>query len=127
MTCGDHQRSINRFIDHEIKASECAELFEHLGTCMECRRFYDSIIALGAELDKVHLTIDEMPATGWQPGVEANRQPEYRVPGQRRIAPRSSSLIFAIVAILLVTLLFSINVTIEKPAQIAPTAEMSQQ
>jgi predicted anti-sigma-YlaC factor YlaD len=126
MTCADHQRTINRFIDHEIKATECAELFRHLGACVECRRFYDTILSLGAELDKVHLTIDGMPAIPWQPSAAASRQPGYLITDQKRIAPRSSSLVFAVVVILLVTLLFSINVTIEKPAQAAPTAEMSQ-
>jgi anti-sigma factor RsiW len=122
MTCADHQRTINRFIDHEIKATECAELFEHLGTCGECRWFYDSIIALGAELDKVHPPIDETVETAWRP----SRQPVYRITDEKRIAPRPSTLAFVIVVMLVVSLLFSVSVTIEKPAQTTPTAEVSQ-
>ncbi|MCX6132779.1 MAG: hypothetical protein NTU47_03100 [Ignavibacteriales bacterium] len=59
MTCADHQRTINRLIDHEVKATDCGELFEHLGTCSECRVFYDSLLILEAELEKIQSAVDE--------------------------------------------------------------------
>jgi predicted anti-sigma-YlaC factor YlaD len=126
MTCADHQKIINCLIDHEIKATDCAELFEHLGTCAECRRFYDTILTLGTELDKIPPFMDEMTEAPVQPGLAASRRPEYRVADQRRIAPRPSSLVFAIVVMLVVTLLFSIDVKIEKPTQVIPSASTSQ-
>jgi predicted anti-sigma-YlaC factor YlaD len=127
MTCADHQRTINKLIDHEAKATECAELFEHLGTCAECRRFCDTIITLGAELDKVHSSIGELTEASWQPSVAASRQPVYRITDQKRIAPRPSTLAFVIVVMFVVSLLFSVNVTIEKPVEIMSTATANQQ
>ena len=123
MTCADHQRTISRFVDHELRATGCTELFEHLGQCEECRRFFDTILTLGAELDKIQSLTTEMPV---EPGLASIRQPDYRVADQRRMAPRPSSLIFAIVVMLMVTLLLSIDVTIEKPTQVMPSASTSQ-
>lgn len=127
MNCSDHQRTINKLIDHEAKATECAELFEHLGTCVECRRFYDTIITLGAELDKVHPSIDEIAEAPWQPSVAASGQHMYRITDQKRIVPRPSTLAFVIVLMFVVSLLFSVNVTIEKPAETSSTAAANQQ
>jgi predicted anti-sigma-YlaC factor YlaD len=126
MTCADHQRTINRFIDQEIKATESAELFEHLGKCPECRRFYDSIITLAAQLERVQLSIDEISEAPWQPGVAASRMPVHHITGQKRIAPRPSTLAFVIVVMFVVSFLFSVSVTIEKPVQIPPTTTASQ-
>lgn len=122
MTCADHQRTINRFIDHEVKAIESAELFEHLGKCLECRRFYDSIITLTTELDKIHPPIERMAEALWR----QSRRPMYQIADQNSITPRPSTLAFVIVVMLVVSLLFSINVTIEKPAQIMPSASAIQ-
>ena len=127
MNCSGHQQTINLFIDHEIKATGCAELFEHLGKCGECRRFYDTIIMLGAELDKVHASIEEIAEAPWQSSVAASRQPAYRITDQNRIVPRPSTLAFVIVVMFVVSLMFSVNVTIEKPAEIMSTAAANQQ
>ncbi|MDP2885928.1 MAG: zf-HC2 domain-containing protein [Ignavibacteria bacterium] len=127
MNCSDHQRTINRFIDHEIKATECAELFEHLGTCAECRRFYDTITMLGGELEKIHSSIDEIAEAPWQPSVAASGEHMYRITDQKRIVPRPSTLAFVIVVMFVVSLLFSVNVTIEKPVEIMSTAAANQQ
>jgi predicted anti-sigma-YlaC factor YlaD len=126
MTCTDHQRAISRFIDHEAKAAESSVLFEHLAQCAECRQFYDSIIAVGVELDIVRSSMDEATESSRAPGLAANRQPNHRVVDQKRIAPRPSTLAFVIVLMLVVSLLFSVNVTIEKPAQALPTETASQ-
>jgi hypothetical protein len=50
----------------------------------------------------------------------------YRITEEKSIAPRPSTLAFIIVVMLVVSLLFSVSVTIEKPAQTTPTAEVSQ-
>ena len=122
MNCEEYQRMINRFIDHEMKAIECTELFEHLATCEPCRQFYDAMIALGAELDKVHVSADEPVAASWRP----DRQSTLKFTDQTRVAPRPSTLAFIIVAVFLVGLLFSVNVTIEKPAPPTPFSAVSQ-
>jgi hypothetical protein len=126
MTCADHQRTINRFIDHEVKATTCGELFEHLGQCEKCRLFCDSLLALGAELDKIQRSSEENAEAPVHTIPGSTRQAVYPAAGQQRIAPRPSSLFFAIVVMLVVTLLLSIDVSIEKPAQIMPSASTSQ-
>jgi predicted anti-sigma-YlaC factor YlaD len=120
MNCNDHQQTINRFIDHEVKAKESVLMFEHLVQCAGCRQFYDSIISVGVELDKARYSIDDRAE------VVVYRQPNYSVVGHKRIAPRPSTLAFVIVVMLVVGLLFSVNVTIEEPAQIQPTTTASQ-
>ena len=122
MTCADHQIAINRFIDHEIKATECADLFEHLGNCAECRQFYDSINYLGIELDRLHSPIEEFAHVAQRQAQDSM----YRFGRQKRIAPRPSTLAFVIVLMLVVSLLFSVNVTIEKPTQTLPSEATSQ-
>lgn len=122
MSCAEHQRMISRFVDHEIKATGCAELFEHLGACGGCRQFYDTIITLSAEMDKVHLPMDETSMASWR----STRQPMPHITDQARIAPRASTLAFIIMAVFLVGLLFSVNVTIEKPAPPTPFSAVSQ-
>ncbi len=122
MNCGDHQRTINRFIDNEIKATDCTELFGHLGKCAECRQFYDSINRLGIELDKIGSPVGEFADVPQRRVLDFAHQ----FGRQRRIAPRPSTLAFVIVLMLVVSLLFSVNVTIEKPAQALPTETTSQ-
>lgn len=63
MNCRDYQRMINKLIDFEVKATESAEIFEHLGGCLECREFLDTLMKLNAELDKVRspIDVDEKP------------------------------------------------------------------
>lgn len=122
MNCEEYQRTINRFLDHEVKATESAELFEHLGTCEECRQFYDMLITLGAELDQVQHPTDLFSASSWQ----SRHQLIPRTTEATKIAPRPSTLAFIIVAVFLVGLLFSVNVTIEKPAPPSPFSAVSQ-
>ena len=122
MTCADHQRTINRFIDHEVKATDCAELFKHMGNCAECRQFYDSINYLGTELDRLHSPIEEFAHVAQRQAQDSM----YRFGSQKRIAPRPSTLAFVIVLMLVVSLLFSVNVTIEKPTQSLPSETTSQ-
>jgi predicted anti-sigma-YlaC factor YlaD len=126
MTCADYQRRINRFIDREVKAAACGELFEHLGQCEQCRAFYDSLLTVGAELDRIQPLLRENAETPVHPMFASTRQPIYFAAGQRRIAPRPSSLLFAIVVMLVVTLLFSVDVSIEKPTQVMQSAATSQ-
>lgn len=122
MDCAEYQRMISRFIDHEMKAAGCAELFEHLATCESCRQFYDSIISLGVELEKVPAPTDERMAASWRP----TRERAPLISEQTRIAPRPSTLAFVIVVIFVVGLLFSVNVTIEKPAELQTSSAGSQ-
>lgn len=120
MSCSDHQQAINRFIDHEVKAADSVVMFQHLAQCAECRQFYDTIVTIWVELDKVQYSTDEKTE------VMVNRRPNYSVVDQKRIAPRPSTLAFVIVVMFVVSLLFSVNVTIEKPAQIQSSATASQ-
>jgi hypothetical protein len=80
------------------------------------------LLTLEAELDKVHLPISHTSEEPWRSG----RQPIPRVLDGTRIAPRPSTLAFIIAAVFLVGLLFSVNVTIEKPAPPTPLSAFSQ-
>ncbi len=66
MTCADYQRTINRFIDHEVKATECAELFEHLGKCAEF---------CGTAQANMRLQVVVEPADAFSAWVAQQKQP----------------------------------------------------
>jgi predicted anti-sigma-YlaC factor YlaD len=57
---------ISRLVDLELKATTSSELFEHLGRCAQCREFYDTMMKLSAELDKIGTPLELSEATSNQ-------------------------------------------------------------
>jgi len=116
MTCADHQQTINRFIDREVKATESAELFDHLGACVECRGFFDALMNLNAELDRV------------QTGAESETtiSTRHRAFGDRRAvrgATRHGSLrsrISTFALLIVITLFIGILLSVDAGMQGAP-------
>lgn len=116
MTCADHQRTINRLIDHEVKATDCGELFEHLGTCVECRGFLDALMKLNAELDRVQTVAES----------ETTISTQYRAFGGRcavRAATRHGSLrtrISTFALLFVITLFIGILLSVDVRMQGTP-------
>jgi len=46
MKCEEYQGWISQYLDRELDESASPELFMHLGTCQECRRFLNSLLLL---------------------------------------------------------------------------------
>jgi anti-sigma factor RsiW len=118
MNCRDYQQMISRFVDQELKATAGAELFEHLGTCAQCREFLESTLKLTAELEKIEMPPELAEAVGNQrPYVGARTS----VPGfgqHRSLRSRISTFALLIMVTLFIGLLFSVN--IDKPSQAEP-------
>jgi predicted anti-sigma-YlaC factor YlaD len=55
MTCDDYKLKISALLDGEIAAADSAEIFRHMGTCIDCRQFWQDVFGLNAQLDVVGL------------------------------------------------------------------------
>ena len=87
MTCTDHQKMISKLMDCEVKAAECAELFDHLARCAECRRFFDIMTVLGNEMEKIQIPQDEVREEGWRAGGIGDRDWRSRGPITKARSP----------------------------------------
>lgn len=65
MNCSEYQRMISKFVDFEIKATQNVNMFEHLAKCAQCREFFDVLMNLNVELDKVQnpVALDQMDSS----------------------------------------------------------------
>ena len=66
MNCRDYQQMISKLVDLELKATVSSELFEHLGKCAECREFFDTLMKLTAELERIGTPLELSEATSNQ-------------------------------------------------------------
>lgn len=59
-----YQELTSQFIDHELGADDERDLFAHLGTCDECRRFLKSALVLQGDIlgTKPVQTLSRQPA-----------------------------------------------------------------
>ena len=117
MNCVDYQQMINRLIDHELKATASAKLFEHLGKCAECREFLDTMMKLTAKLDKVEMP-PELSEEASRLVYVADRKSAPRIAQRRSFRARISTFALLIMLTLFIGLLFSVN--IDKPSQAEP-------
>jgi predicted anti-sigma-YlaC factor YlaD len=51
MTCDEYQLRISMLLDGEVAAADSGEIFNHLGSCTECRLFWHNVLALNAQLE----------------------------------------------------------------------------
>jgi predicted anti-sigma-YlaC factor YlaD len=51
MTCDEYQLKISALLDGEVAAADSGEIFNHLGSCTECRLFWHNTLALNAQLE----------------------------------------------------------------------------
>jgi predicted anti-sigma-YlaC factor YlaD len=125
MNCNDYQRWINRIVDHEARATESTELFEHLGKCAECCGFLDALMKLNAELERIQTVAES----------EKDMSTEHRAFGDRRAVRcaakhgtlRSRILTFAllIMVTLFIGTLLSVDVRLQRTPEPVPQ-EMAQ-
>lgn len=114
MTCADHQRTINRFIDHEIKATECAELFEHLGICAQCRELFDALMNLSAELDGIQIAAELEKPPSTQSRSFGDRSAIRGEAKQKSFRSRVSTLALLVMVTFFIGILLSIDITMQR-------------
>jgi predicted anti-sigma-YlaC factor YlaD len=96
MECTDYQRLISSLRDGELQSDPAADVFRHLSSCPECRKFYFELQALDGALDRI---ADDVPATPAARPVMAHVVPTEHMWWDRRIALRIPVLALLICAI----------------------------
>jgi predicted anti-sigma-YlaC factor YlaD len=120
MNCRDYQQMINRFVDLEQQASASAELFEHLGKCAKCREFFDTMMKLSTELDKIAVPLDLSEAPSSQRFYAGDRKPAPRLAQHRSLRSRISDFALLIIVTLFIGLLFSVNISAQRQSEPIP-------
>jgi predicted anti-sigma-YlaC factor YlaD len=120
MNCRDYQQMISKLVDLELKATASGEVFEHLGQCAQCREFLETTMKLTAELDNIGMLAELAEAAGnHRPFVGARTSvPSF---GQHRsLRSRISTFALLIMVTLFIGLLFSVNISAQKPPEPIP-------
>jgi hypothetical protein len=114
-----YQQLASEFIDREIRAGDEQDLFSHLNSCGECREFLKATCKLQVEMAVTKLQIHGRGS------YAADRQParhEFRQ--SKRRSPVSTVILLAMVT-LIVGMLFSTNVTVQRSPD-ASSEEVAQ-
>ena len=125
MNCVEYQRMISRFVDLEVRATASAQLFEHLGTCAQCREFFDTLTKLNMELEKAQLLTEltETPDNVWsQTKPVVKSIPAKYVSAFVRYRISVPAPVAMAVTVALLALVFLVNVPLERK-QIAAVRE----
>lgn len=111
-----YQQLISEFIDREIRAEEEQELFSHLNSCAECREFIKASFRLQVDMAGTKAREFFPPVKSSQSYV-ADREPAHqRYRSSKSRSPISTFILLAMVT-LIVAMLFSANVKVERPAE----------
>jgi len=110
---------ISRLVDLELKARASGELFEHLGGCAQCREFFDTMMKLAAELDKVEMSPVLFEEAGKRPYV-ADRKSAPRTVQRSSLRSRISTFALLIMLTLFIGLLFSVNISAQRQPEPIP-------
>ena len=76
MTCDEYQSRISALLDGEVAATDSGEIFNHLGSCTECRLFWHNTLILNAQLEDTgrmevspaelpRIVNSPLPVSGW--------------------------------------------------------------
>jgi len=119
MNCRDYQQMISRLVDLELNAAASAELFEHLGKCAQCREFLDTMMKLTAELDKIGVSQELSEEASKRPYV-GDRKSTPRLSQHRSLRSRISTFALLVMVTLIIGLLFSVNISAQRPPEPVP-------
>jgi predicted anti-sigma-YlaC factor YlaD len=119
-----YQQLVSEFIDREIRAEDEQELFAHLNSCSECREFLKASCRLQVEmaLTKAKQTFQAMKTL---PPYIADREAAHRAYRSSRSRSPISTFVLLAVVTLIVAMLFSANVKVERSAE-SESQELTQ-
>jgi predicted anti-sigma-YlaC factor YlaD len=120
MNCRDYQQMISKLVDLELKAAASAELFEHLGKCAECRGFLDTMMKLTAELDRTGMPLELSEVANYQRPYVGARVPISQFGQHHSLRSRISTFALLIMVTLFIGLLFSVNISAQRPQEPIP-------
>ena len=127
MNCRDYQQMTSRLIDLELKATASAVLFEHLGKCAQCRKFFDNLMRLNLELDKAQapVELEKEVSVQWSRQLEGKGQLQVIRATQTRHARWRTAALLALL-VLLTSLFWSSTVTRQSGDQFSDTRETAR-
>jgi hypothetical protein len=119
-----YQQRISEFIDREIRAEDEEELFSHLNSCGGCREFLKASCRLRVDIALTKAKESYPPAR--TPGSNiADRVPAHQIHQSSRSRSPISTFVLLAVVTLIVAMLFSANVKVERSAE-SESQELTQ-
>jgi hypothetical protein len=106
-----HQQLVSEFVDREIRAEDEQELFHHLSSCAECREFLKAACRLQIEMAATK------PRDSDRGSYTADRRPVRHEFRQSKRHSRISTFVLLVMVTLIVGILFSANVTVQRPPE----------
>jgi predicted anti-sigma-YlaC factor YlaD len=103
-----YQQLVSEFIDREIHAEDEQELFNHLNSCSECREFLKASCRLQVEMAVTK------PRSSERGSNAVDRQPVRREFRRSRRRSSISTFVLLVMVTLIVGILFSANVTVQR-------------
>ena len=114
-----YQELASQFIDLEIGPESEQELFQHLGTCAECREFLKAAWQLQFDIFATKPKRSPSPART-QKRYVTDRGPALRVVPQMPTPFRISTFALLLMVTLIVGILFSASVRVQRAPEVAP-------
>ena len=113
------QELVSEFIDREIRAGDEQDLFTHLNSCGKCREFLKASCRLQVEMAATK------PRNHERGSYAVDRQPVHREFRRSKRRSSISTFILLVMVTLIVGILFSANVTVQRSPD-ASTEEVVQ-
>ncbi len=119
MNHDDYQQLASQFIDHELGPEAEQELFAHLGSCTKCREFLKASWRLQVDITATKPKESFAPAKSLRSYV-ADREPAHQMYRSSRSRSPISTFVLIAMVTLIVAMLFSANVKVERSSEGAP-------
>lgn len=116
MNHDDYQQLTSQFIDHELGPGAEQELFVHLSSCGECRDFLKASWRLQVDIAATKPKESFAPAKSLRPYI-ADREPAHQMYRSSRSRSPISTFVLIAMVTLIVAMLFSANVKVERSSE----------
>jgi len=114
-----YQQLASLFIDRELGPESEAELFLHLSSCVECREFLKASWQLQVDIFATKPKRSPSPART-QKRYVTDRGPARRVVSQTPTPSRISTFALLLMVTLIVGILFSASIRVQRAPEVAP-------
>lgn len=127
MNCEEYQLQVSKLLDNALEKSKTPELFSHLGGCDRCREFFESTMHIrlamrSAESLPMSAAMDTkvLQFAVIQSGRAHDRGAVQRLGQHPSLRSRISTFALLIMVTLFIGLLFSVNISAQRPPEPIP-------
>lgn len=127
MNCEEYQQQVSKLLDNALEKEKRADVFSHLGICEKCREFFESTMQIrlamrsAAALPMSTAMDTEVLQLALTHGPQApDRGPVQRLSEHRSLRSRISTFALLIMVTLFIGLLFSVNISAQRPPDPIP-------